>query len=257
MSAAMSDLNQNKIALVTGGAIRIGRAISIELAEAGYDLVIAHHSSADQALDLQKTIFDLGCRCELVQADLREPNAPSTVVESVRETFGRLDLLVNLAANFKSNSLLEVGASEWDSIMDLNCRAPHLLVGAAADLLRDSHGSVVNILDLSAMQPWTEFPVHSVSKAGLAHLTRIQARVLAPEVRVNAIAPGALLQPDDWSSQRWAAVAEATPLKRSGSLDDVSQAVLFFANAEFVTGEILTIDGGRHLGPDGPPAVGE
>ena len=257
MSAAMSDLKQNKIALVTGGAIRVGRAISIELAEAGYDLVITYHSSADQALDLQKTIFDVGRRCELVRADLREPNAASTVIESVRKTFGRLDLLVNSAANFRSNSLLEVEATEWDSIMDLNCRAPHLLVGAAANLLRDSHGSVVNILDLSAIQPWTEFTVHSVSKAGFAHLTRIQARVLAPEVRVNAIAPGALLQPDDWSNQRWAAVAKATPLKCSGSLDDVSQAVLFFANAEFITGEILAVDGGRHLGSEGPPNARE
>jgi NAD(P)-dependent dehydrogenase (short-subunit alcohol dehydrogenase family) len=249
----MSNPNSNKIALVTGGAIRIGRAISIALAEAGYDLVVAHHSSVDQAVEVQKIISSLGRRCELVQADLREPNTPDIVVESVRQVFGRLDLLVNSAASFESSSLLELGVDEWDSVMALNCRAPHLLVRAAADLLRESHGSVVNIVDLSAFQPWSEFPAHAVSKAGLAHLTRIQARVLAPEVRVNAIAPGALLRPNDWSDKRWAAIAEATPLKCSGSPDDVSQAVLFFADADFVTGEILTVDGGRHLGPDGPP----
>ncbi len=253
MSVAMSNPNFNKIALVTGGAIRIGRAISIALAKAGYDLVVAHLSSVGPAIEVQKVVSKLGRRCELVQADLREPTAADTVVESVRQTFGRLDLLVNSAASFESSSLLELGADEWDSVMALNCRAPHLLVRAAADLLRESHGSVVNIVDLSAFQPWTEFPAHAVSKAGLAHLTRIQARVLAPEVRVNAIAPGALLRPDEWSDQRWAAIAEATPLQRSGTPDDVSRAVLFFANAEFVTGEILTVDGGHHLGPGGPP----
>jgi len=249
----MSNPNSNKIALVTGGAIRIGRAISIALAEAGYDLVITYYSSGDQAIEVQKVISGLGHRCELVQADLREPDTPNIVVESVQQTFGRLDLLVNSAASFASSSLLESGVEEWDSVMALNCRAPHLLVCAAADLLRESQGSVVNIVDLSAFQPWTEFPAHAVSKASLAHLTRIQARVLAPEVRVNAIAPGALLQPNDWSDERWAAIAETVPLKRSGSPDDLSQAVLFFADADFVTGEILIVDGGRHLGPDGPP----
>lgn len=253
MSVSMSNPNSNKIALVTGGAIRIGRAISIALAEAGYDLVVTYYSSMDKAVEVQEIISDLGCRCELVQADLREPNTPHIVVTSVEQTFGQLDLLVNSAASFESSSLLESGVDEWDSVMALNCRAPHLIVRAAADLLRESRGSVVNILDLSAFQPWTEFPAHAVSKAGLAHLTRIQARVLAPEVRVNAIAPGALLQPSNWSDKRWAAVTKAAPLKCSGSPDDVSQAVLFFADADFVTGEILTIDGGRHLGPDGPP----
>ena len=170
----MSNPNSNKIALVTGGAIRIGRAISIALAEAGYDLVVAHHSSVDQAVEVQKIISSLGRRCELVQADLREPNAPDIVVESVRQVFGRLDLLVNSAASFESSSLLELGVDEWDSVMALNCRAPHLLVRAAADLLRESHGSVVNIVDLSAFQPWSEFPAHAVSKAGRIGLLPFQ-----------------------------------------------------------------------------------
>jgi len=132
--------------------------------------------------------------------------------------------------------------------MALNVRAPHLLVRAAAPLLRASKGNVVNITDLAAFQPWTERPHHAVSKAALAHLTRIQARVLAPEVRVNAVAPGAVLPPDDLSAERRQALAAATPLKRLGTPEDVVQAVLYLAGAPFVTGEILVVDGGRLLG---------
>jgi pteridine reductase len=141
-----------------------------------------------------------------------------------------------------------VDAEAWNTVMNLNARAPHLLVRAASDLLRAARGSVVNIVDLAAFQPWTDYPAHSVSKAALAHLTRIQARSLAPEIRVNGIAPGAVLAPDGWSKERWEALAQKTPLQRAGSPEDVAQAVLFLAGAEFVTGQILAVDGGRLLG---------
>jgi pteridine reductase len=166
----------------------------------------------------------------------------------VRSAYGRLDLLVNSAASFEASGLLDVDADAWDAVMDLNVRAPHLLVRAAAPLLRASKGNVVNITDLAAFQPWTERPHHAVSKAALAHLTRIQARVLAPEVRVNAVAPGAVLPPDDLAEDRRRALAAATPLKRLGTPDDVVRAVLYLAEAPFVTGEILVVDGGRLLG---------
>ena len=137
--------------------------------------------------------------------------------------------------------------------MNLNVRAPHLLVRAAEDLLRASNGAVVNLVDLSAFQAWTEHPAHAVSKAALAHLTRVQARALAPEVRVNAIAPGAVLPPDDYSEKRWNALRLRTPLQRLGTPEDVVRAVVFLAQAPFVTGQILAVDGGRLLGPTGPP----
>jgi NAD(P)-dependent dehydrogenase (short-subunit alcohol dehydrogenase family) len=120
-------------------------------------------------------------------------------------------------------------------------------------MLRATRGSVVNMVDLSAFQAWSEYPHHAVSKAALAHLTRVQARALAPDVRVNAIAPGAVLPPDDWSAERWEALARRAALRRVGSTDDVLQAVLYLADASFVTGHVLPVDGGRLLGPQGPP----
>ena len=164
----MSDQNPQRVALVTGGAVRVGGAISLALAEAGYDLVVAYGSSAGPAEDVSATVADLGRKCTLVQADLSEPEGAEIVVGAARDSYGRLDLLVNSAASFHARSLLDVDADEWDTVMDLNVRAPHLVVRAAADLLRASGGAVINITDLSAFQPWTEYPHHAVSKAALA-----------------------------------------------------------------------------------------
>lgn len=241
------------VAVVTGGAVRVGRAIAMTLARAGYDLLVTYRSSEAPASTLQDAVVGLGRRCEIVSADLSTPEGAGSVIPAVQARYGRLDLLVNSAASFDSTPLLEVDADVWDGIFDLNVRGPHLLVRAAAPLLRETRGSVVNIVDLSAFQPWTEYPAHSVSKAALAHLTRVQARVLAPEIRVNGIAPGAVLPPDHWPPERTARLAQIAPLQRIGSPDDVAQAVLYFATAGFVTGQILAVDGGRLLGPAGPP----
>lgn len=244
----MTDRNTQRVALVTGGAIRVGRAITLALAEAEYDVMISYHSSEAAAQETRAAVESLGRRCETVCADLNLPASADVVVDAVRAAFGRLDLVVNSAANFDERALLDVDAEAWDAVMNLNTRAPHLLVRAAADLLRAACGSVVNIVDLAAFQPWTDYPAHSVSKAALAHLTRIQALALAPEIRVNGIAPGAVLAPDDWPPERWHALARLTPLRRTGSPEDVAQAVLFLAGAGFVTGQILAVDGGRLLG---------
>ena len=168
-------------------------------------------------------------------------------------SFSWVGTVVNSAATFDERTLLDVDAEAWDAAMSVNARAPHLVVRAAADLLSEARGSVVNIVDLSAFQPWADYPAHSIAKAALAHLTRVQARALAPKIRVNGIAPGAVLPPDDWPLERWHALAQIAPLQRVGSPEDVAQAVLFFAGAEFVTGQILAVDGGRLLGPSGPP----
>ncbi len=244
----MTDRPTQRVALVTGGAVRVGRAIALGLARAGYDLMITYHASEAAARELEAEVRGTGRRCELVRADLSDPAAAESVIDSVRAAYGRLDLLVNSAASFAASPLFDVDAEAWDAVMHLNVRAPHLLVRAAAPLLRAAEGNVVNISDLAALQAWTERPHHAVSKAALAHLTRIQARVLAPEVRVNAIAPGAVLPPDDFSEERLRALAAAIPLKRLGTPDDVVQAVLYLAKAPFVTGQILIVDGGRLLG---------
>lgn len=243
----MKDRESQRVALVTGGAVRVGRAISVGLAAAGHDLVVAYHASADAAEEVRSTVAALGRRCETVRADLSEPSAAEEVVDAARNAYGRLDLVVNSAASFRAQRLLDVDAEEWDRVMALNARAPHLIVRAAADLLRASRGSVINIVDLSAHRPWTSHPHHAVSKAALAHLTRVQARALAPHVRVNAIAPGAVLRPEELSEERWQALGQAAPLRRVGSPDDVVQAVRYLATAEFVTGQVLAVDGGSLL----------
>jgi pteridine reductase len=245
----MSSPEPQRVALVTGGAVRLGRAIALGLAEYGYDVAITHHASADGAREVERSAAERGRRCTSIRADLREAGSPEGVIDAVRTHFGRLDLLVNSAASFAARPLLDVDAAAWDEVMALNVRAPHLLVRAAAPMLREARGSVVNLTDLSAFHAWTERPHHAVSKAALAHLTRVQARSLAPEVRVNAVAPGAVLPPEDLSEERRRALAAATPLQRLGSPQDVVDAVLFLAGASFVTGQILVVDGGRLVGP--------
>ena len=243
----MDNPQPQRVALVTGGAVRLGRALSLGLARAGYDLLVTYRSSAGPARELADTVAALGRRCELVSADLAEVRGGEAVAAAARRTFGRVDLLVNSAASFDAGRLLDVDAERWDAVMALNVRAPHLLVRAVVDLLRRPSGSVVNIADLSAFQPWTEYPHHAVSKAALVQLTRVQARALAPEIRVNAVAPGAVLPPDSYSDDRQRTLAAATPLRRLGSPDDVVAAVLYLASADFVTGQVIAVDGGRLL----------
>ncbi len=245
----MNPTPTQRVALVTGGAVRVGRAIALALADHGFDIAFTFRSSGDEAVQTAADVEALGRVALAVRADLTEPESVDSVLTAVRERFGRLDVLVNSAASFEVRTLAEVDAAAWDRVMALNARAPHLLVRAAAPLLRQARGSVVNIVDLSAIQPWTDYAAHSVSKAALAHLTRLQARALAPEVRVNAVAPGAVLKPDDWPAERWEELAEAAPLRRTGSPRDVADAVLYFVRAGFVTGQILAVDGGRLLGP--------
>ena len=245
----MNDPEPQRVALITGGAARVGRALSLGLAAQGYDLAVSYLSSAQEADSLRRQVLAMRRRCELVQADLTEADAVASVVEAARSAYGRLDLLVNSASSFSARPLLDVDADEWDAVMAINVRAPHLLVRAAASLLSQSKGSVVNIADLAAFQAWTDRPHHAVSKAALLHLTKVQARALAPEVRVNAVAPGSVLRPEGWSEERWLEIAGRAPLGRPGTPEDVVQAVLYLARADFVTGQVLLVEGGRLLVP--------
>ena len=238
-----------RVALVTGGAVRLGRAIALGLAEAGYDLVVHYGSSAGPARDVVRRAEALGREAVTAAGDLTDPDSATSVVEAARARFGRLDLVVNNAASFEAGHLMDVDADAWDAVMHLNVRAPHLVVRAAAPLLRESRGGVINLVDLSAFQPWTGYPAHAVSKAALAHLTRVQARALAPEIRVNAIAPGAVLPPEDTSPEELERLRRTTPLGRLGDPSDVVRAVLYLADSPFVTGQILAVDGGRLTSP--------
>ena len=238
----------NPVALVTGGGVRVGRAVALGLAEDGYDLLVSYRTSAAGAEEVAEAVRRLGRRVRIVRADLSEEAGAVRLARAAGESFGRLDLLVNSASTFVAGDLLEVAVEDWDAVMAVNLRAPFLTVRETAEFLRAARGSIVNIVDLSALQPWTSHPVHSVAKAGLLHLTRVMARRLAPEVRVNAIAPGAVLLPEHYGEADAERVRDRVPLGRIGTPGDVVEAVRFLGRAEYVTGEVIVVDGGVRLG---------
>lgn len=238
---------EGRVALVTGGGRRVGRALSLALAEEGADVAIHYHASAGAAEEVAARVRSMGRRSIMVAADLADAAAPARVIAAVAEGLGRLDVLVNSASLFESAPFLEIGAEAWDRVMAVNVRAPYLLTKAAAPLLREAGGLVVNIADLAGVQAWPAFAHHGVSKAGLIHLTRISARALAPEVRVNCIVPGTVLPPDDYTSEQVERSVERTALGRVGSPDDVVEALMFLIRSDFATGTSLVVDGGRLL----------
>ena len=234
-----------RVALVTGGARRVGRAFSLALAEAGCDVVINYNSSAVEADNTAAEIQARGRRAVAVQADV---SSSADIVRLVRETesvFGRLDILVNNASLFERTPVADITGQDWDRVLGVNLKGPFLLSQAAAPLLRrDGGGVIVNIVDLSALQPWPSFAHHAVSKAGLLHLTRVLARALAPDIRVNSIAPGTVLPPVSTEGE---AGSERRVLERPGDTGDVVRALLYLIRSDFVTGENLVVDGGRML----------
>ena len=234
----------NPVALVTGGGVRVGRAIALSLAGSGYDLLIGYNKSPAQSARVARDVRDAGRRAHTVRSDLSREADIARLARAAADRYGRLDLLVNSASTFAPGDLLEVTAEEWDAVMAVNLRAPFLLVRETAPLLRAARGAVVNIVDLSALHPWTTHPHHSVSKAALLHLTRVMARRLAPEVRVNAVAPGFVLPPESYSAEKIERVRRRVPMGRVGAPEDVAGAVRLLARARYVTGEVVVVDGG-------------
>ncbi|HEX7090667.1 MAG TPA: SDR family oxidoreductase [Longimicrobiales bacterium] len=237
-----------RVALVTGGARRLGRALALALARAGADVVINYFRSAEAAEATVGEIAALGRRAIALQGDVSRRADALTLIRRTAEAFGRLDILVNSAATFEQAPLLAVAEEDWDRVLAVNLKGPFLLSQAAAPLLRrDGGGVIINLADLSAFQPWPSFPHHSVSKAGLVHLTRVLARALAPDIRANCIAPGAVLPPEDYTEEQLRASRERTALKRLGSPEDVCRALLFLVESDYITGETIVVDGGRML----------
>jgi pteridine reductase len=179
-----------------------------------------------------------------VYADLRDPGAPAGLVKEAADRLGSLDVLVNSAAVMIRTPFETVSESVWDEIFALNLRAPFFCAQAAAPRMREG-GVIINIADLAAFETWTGYIPHSASKAGVVHITRALAKRLAPRIRVNAIAPGAVLLPDDWTDADAQRLVDTTPLARLGSPDDVTQAVLYLLDANYVTGQTIIVDGGR------------
>jgi pteridine reductase len=235
------------VALVTGGAVRVGRAISSALAEDGYRLVIHHNSSSGPADELVDEIRAKGGEAVAIGADLADADAVRRLAEEAVEAFGGIDVLINNASVFPSERLEETDEALWDHTIAVNLKAPFFLIRHLAATLRERRGVVINMADLAGIQPWAAYAAHGISKAGVIHLTRVAARALAPEVRVNGIAPGTVLPPESMTGEEIRLLAERAPLKRNGSPADVVRALCYLLQADFVTGETLVVDGGRLL----------
>ncbi len=237
-----------KVALVTGSAKRLGRAVALRLAEEGADLMIHHGASHAEAQETAVEIEKMGRRAVAFSADLRNVDEIRGLFEEVGKRFGRLDILVNSAANFLPASMVSTTEEIWDASLDTNLKAPFFCAQAAAPLLRRTKGTIVNFADAGGLMGWPGFIPHSISKAGVLMLTKVLAKALAPDVRVNAIAPGTITMegdPPEWESD----FVELAPLQRTGTPNDIADAVSYLVHAEFLTGHTLVLDGGRILGP--------
>jgi pteridine reductase len=238
--------HKGRIALVTGAGQRVGQAIALALGAEGMRVAVHHHASSDGARKTASALRGLGAESATFAADLHDPATPERLIADVVKRFGGIDLLVNSAAVMQRVALAAVTARDWDETFAINTRAPFFLSLAAARAMGERGGAIVNVADHLAHESWPMLVPHAVSKSALEAVTRQLAVQLAPHVRVNAVAPGAVLAPDGWPAAARRKFEEETPLRRLGSPDDVAQAVLYLASAPYVTGHVLFVDGGRH-----------
>ncbi|HEU4566052.1 MAG TPA: SDR family oxidoreductase, partial [Gemmatimonadaceae bacterium] len=236
-----------RVALVTGAGRRVGRALALALGARGMRVAVHYHASRAGADETARRIAAAGSEARVFAADLRDVAACERLVDEVASSFGALDVLVNSAAVMLRTPVGEVTAGQWDDIFALNLRAPFFLARAAARAMGERGGAIVNIADLAGLEVWPGYLPHGASKAGVIYLTRALARTLAPRVRVNAVAPGAVLLPDDWPEESAERLARTTPLQRLGAPEDVAGAVLYLLEADYVTGDTIVVDGGRHV----------
>jgi pteridine reductase len=244
----MDDSLQGKVALVTGAARRVGAAIARRLHAAGASVVIHYRGAEPDAVQLESELNAVRKDSALrLKGDLLAPIAPQALVGAALERWKRLDLLVNNASTFYGTALGAIEAAQWEELIGSNLRAPLFLAQTAAPHLAASRGAIVNIVDIHAERPLKGYLVYSVAKAGLAALTRALALELAPDVRVNAVAPGAIAWPEDgqFDPRERERIVATTPLGRTGAPEDIAQAVHYLATAPFVTGHVLAVDGGR------------
>jgi NAD(P)-dependent dehydrogenase (short-subunit alcohol dehydrogenase family) len=238
---------QGKVAVVTGGAHRVGKSIALAMAQAGAHLVVHYHSSSEA----ETTLGELrahGVRAVGVDADLGDAAGASEVFEAAEREFGGVDVLINSASTFQKADVLTLSPEDWQHTLAVNLSAPFYCAQLAAQsMLARGGGAIINLSDLSGLQPWARYPAHSVSKAGLLMLTRVLAKALAPTIRVNAIALGPVMKPPDWDEARWNTVGSHTLLKRTGSGYDVARTVLFLLQEDFMTGSTVIVDGGRSI----------
>ena len=238
---------KKELAVVTGGAVRLGREITLALAAAGYDIGLHYHTSRSEAEQTAREIQAAGGQVELLQADLTDSTQIATLFKQIASLPVPLRVLVNSAAVMLRGNLLTMEVEEWDATLNLNLRAVWLCAKAAADLMQPAGGCIINISDSGAGKTWSGFPAYVISKAGLETLTRLLARSLAPEIRVNAVAPGLILPSAETSPEEFQRLVQRLPAGHAGTPADVVQAILFLLENQYITGETVYVDGGYQL----------
>ena len=242
---------QGRVALVTGSAHRVGKAIALELARNGVHVLVHYHSSSEDVVrHTLDEIRSLGVNTYAVRADVSTLEGVLTIFQALRQHFGGLDILVNSASNFQRRQLMDVTLEDWQQTFATNLTGPFLCTQEGVKLMRQNTppgGAIVNICDKGALEPWPDYAHHGVSKAGLLALTKVTAASLGPEIRANAIIPGAVLKPAAMEEERWQRFAGQTPAKRPGTAEDVARAVVYLASESFITGAVLHVDGGDSL----------
>ena len=241
----------DRTVLITGAARRLGAHMARHLHQAGANIVLHCQRSIVEAQQLAEELQEQRPNSvAIITADLREEQSEFSVVAAAVQSFGRLDVLINNASSFEAGGLAPANLEQWEEIQAVNVRAPWLLAEAAAPHLRETQGCIINLLDIYAARPLRGYLSYSTSQAALTGLTRALALELAPEVRVNGIAPGAILWPDEDDGRDREAIISSTALKRPGHPDDIAHAALFLIrDGRYLTGEVLTVDGGRSLTP--------
>jgi NAD(P)-dependent dehydrogenase (short-subunit alcohol dehydrogenase family) len=230
------------LALVTGAAHRLGKTFALTLAQLGYDIILHYNSAEEEAIQTQTEIGSFGRRVILAQADLTDPAQIQSLVSNLES----LDVLVNSAAFMPGGNVDALSIENWDIALDLNLRAPFLLAQSASKKMTEG-GLIVSITDVGAQKAWSRYPSYTVSKAALESLTRILARALAPKIRVNAIAPGFVLQSDIVPPEEWERLIKRVPLKRPARSDEIASALEFLLKNEYITGQVIVVDGGYSL----------
>ncbi len=239
---------EGKIAIVTGGAVRLGRAMALALAERGAHVVVHYNASAGPAQEVVEQIEALGVQALAVQADLSRPRLAPTVIERAVKRFGQADILVNSAAIFEPGYWDDTDEENWDRHFDINLKSPFFLTQAFARQIRpEQRAHVINIIDWTAVYPGVDHVAYTLTKAGLWAMTQSLAQALAPNIQINAIAPGMILPPPGKGPEYLVQHAPKIPLKRPGSAEEIVKALLYLLDTDFVTGQMIYVTGGRHL----------
>ena len=239
---------EGKVALITGAAVRIGRAIALSLAGRGVRIVVHYNGSVSEAKETAERVIGLGAQAVTAQANLRDSGSPRRLLAQGVAAFGQVDILINSAAIFRRGTLADTTESNWDDHLAINLKAPFFLSQAYVRHLQEGQqGHIINIVDWRVIRPGTAHMAYTLAKAGLLTMTKSLALALGPQVQVNAIAPGAIIPPPGDESGYFERLAERIPARRTGAPEDIARAVSFLLDSDFVTGETIFVTGGEHL----------